>query len=156
MRVRSVGTSGDVACPRYQGFQIIHQRASEARTALSVACVILGRVPPPTTFHLVRRDEWEATDGSLAYLPADFAREGFVHCTDGADEVAATANRYFAEVEGDLLALVLDRSRIGAPIRYEDAREVYPHVYGPIQRAAIIQVLEMRRDATGAFLPPNQ
>jgi uncharacterized protein (DUF952 family) len=83
------------------------------------------------------------------------AQEGFVHCTDGADEVAATANRYFADEPGELLALVLDVDRLGAPIKYEDPRRVYPHVYGPIPRAAIVDVRSMPRDASGAFVAPQ-
>jgi len=78
-----------------------------------------------------------------------------VHCTDGADEVAATANRYFVDLVGDLLVLIVDRSRLHAPVRVDDERQVYPHIYGPIERAAIIQVLVMPRDASGAFGPPN-
>src|SRR6266849_548049 len=123
----------------------------------SVTCAILGRVPPPTnsqvspaersearaTFHLVSRAEWDAADPSTAYTPVAFERDGFAHCTDGGDEVAATANRYFGDLAGELLVLVLDRSRLGALIRYEDAAEIYPHVYGPIERAAVLQVLVM-------------
>lgn len=109
---------------------------------------------PPTTYHLVPREEWEATDTAQPYRPAAFGQDGFVHCTDGAEELAATANRYFASYHGDLLALVLDRARISAPVRYEDPGAVYPHVYGPIERSAIVEVLTMPRDARGAYLAP--
>jgi uncharacterized protein (DUF952 family) len=113
-------------------------------------------VPPSTTFHLVPRAEWDAADELAAYLPAAFEHDGFVHCTDGADEVALTANRYFSGFTGDLLVLVLDRSRLAAPVRYDDPAEVYPHIYGPIERDAILEVRVMPRDASGAFLPPSQ
>jgi uncharacterized protein (DUF952 family) len=108
------------------------------------------------TFHLVPRDEWEATDVEAAYVPSGFERDGFVHCTDGADELAATANRYFSDFTGELLVLVLDRAQLSAPVRYADPRQVYPHVYGPIDRAAIAQVLVMPRDAAGGFLAPGR
>lgn len=109
---------------------------------------------PPMTFHLVPRGEWEATDPSAPYVPSAFAADGFVHCTDGADELAATANRYFSAFNGELLALVLDTARLGSPVRYEDPRRVYPHVYGPIEREAIVNVLQMPRAADGTYLPP--
>jgi uncharacterized protein (DUF952 family) len=108
------------------------------------------------TFHLVPRTEWQAVDADAAYVPSSFGREGFVHCTDGADELAATANRYFADCPDELLAVVLDRSRLTAPVRYEDPRRVYPHVYGPIDRAAIVEVLVMPRDVDGAFVAPSR
>ncbi len=109
---------------------------------------------PPLTYHLVPRTEWEAADPNQPYLPNAFERDGFVHCTDGADEPAATANRYFAQFDGDLLGLVIDCARVSAPIRYEDPRGVYPHVYGPIERAAITDVLAMPRGPAGQFLAP--
>ena len=101
-----------------------------------------------TTYHLVPRRIWDAS-GELS------TPEGFIHCTDGADEVAATANRYFAQEQDELLALVIDLERVTAPVRYEDPRRVYPHIYGPIPREAIVQVLAMPRDAAGRFLPPQ-
>ena len=105
-------------------------------------------------YHLVPRTEWEASDPTQPYVPDAFGSEGFVHCTDGADEVAATANRYFADFQGELLALVLDRARLSAPVRYEDQRAVYPHVYGPIERAAIVHVLTLARNSRGAWRAP--
>ena len=111
--------------------------------------------PPATTYHLVSRQAWEAADPRRPYLPASFPAEGFVHCTDGAEELAATANRYFSAHDGELLALVIDRQRLTSPVRYEDPRNVYPHIYGPVQREAITGVRPMQRDSTGAWLPPR-
>jgi uncharacterized protein (DUF952 family) len=104
-----------------------------------------------TTYHLVPRRIWDVAEDP--YAPASLAEEGFVHCTDGADEVAATANRYFAGEQDELLAVVIDLERVTAPVKYEDPRRVYPHVYGPIPRDAVVNVLRMPRD--GAFLPPQ-
>jgi uncharacterized protein (DUF952 family) len=109
-------------------------------------------VAPPTTYHLVPSLEW--SDGDAPYVPTAFDRDGFVHCTDGAAEVAATANRYYADAD-DLLVLTIDRARLQALVRYEDPRQVYPHVYGPIERDAILKVEPMRRDAvSGAWMAP--
>jgi uncharacterized protein (DUF952 family) len=109
---------------------------------------------PPLTYHLVPRTDWAAADPTQPYQPSAFAREGFVHCTDGAEEVANTANRYFSAFEGDLLALVIDRARLASPVRYEDPAQVYPHIYGPIERDAIVHVVTMPRAPDGDFLPP--
>jgi uncharacterized protein (DUF952 family) len=53
-----------------------------------------------------------------------------VHCTDGAAEVAATANRYFAQLQDDLLVLTVDRDRLSSEVKYEDAGRIYPHAPG--------------------------
>jgi uncharacterized protein (DUF952 family) len=114
------------------------------------------RNTPTHTYHLVQRAEWEATDAAAPYTPVGFEREGFVHCTDGAEEVAATANRFFADLKDDLMVLVLDRDRLNAPVRYDDPRQIYPHIYGPVDRDAIVEALLMSRDANGKFVPPDQ
>jgi uncharacterized protein (DUF952 family) len=87
-------------------------------------------------------------------MPAAFAQDGFVHCTDGAAELAATANRYFSSVDEELLALVLEVGRLRSPVRYEDPQGIYPHIYGPIERDAIVDVLVMPRGENGRYLPP--
>jgi uncharacterized protein (DUF952 family) len=122
------------------------------RGAAPPGAVTLARVA--TTYHLVPRATWEAADPAAPYAPESLSSEGFVHCTDGPDEVALTANRYFRAEADDLLALLIDVGRLSAPVRYEDPRRVYPHVYGPIEREAILGVLEMPRAADGSFLPP--
>jgi uncharacterized protein (DUF952 family) len=109
---------------------------------------------PSLTYHLVPREEWLASDPSGPYVPAAFAADGFVHCTDGASEVAATANRYFVSFTGDLLLLTIDLARVSAPVKYEDSARIYPHVYGPIERDAIVEVRTMRREAHGSYVPP--
>lgn len=116
---------------------------------------MLERVPARTTYHLVPRREWDEHDRAQAYLPAAFAHDGFVHCTDGADELAATANRYFGALDDELLALVIDRSRLHAPVRYEDPGHIYPHVYGAIESDAILDVLLLRRSPDGAWVRPS-
>jgi uncharacterized protein (DUF952 family) len=87
------------------------------------------------------------------YVPASFEADGFVHCTDGVEEVAATANRYYSNV-ADLLVLTIDVGRLTSPVRYEDPGRIYPHVYGPIERGAILQVQPMRRASDSRWAPP--
>ena len=54
------------------------------------------------------------------------------------------------------LVLVIDLARVRAPVRYEDPRRVYPHIYGPLNRDAIITVLDVPRAPDGTFLPPPE
>jgi uncharacterized protein (DUF952 family) len=107
------------------------------------------------TFHLVPEDEWLPTDASRPYLPAAFERDGFIHCTDGAEELARTANRHYRDDPRGFLALVIDTRRVTAPVRYEDEARIYPHIYGALNRDAIVAVVPMPRSANGTFLPPD-
>lgn len=108
------------------------------------------------TYHLVAGEYYRDSDRSAPYVPEAFAADGFIHCTDGADNLVATANRRYAGDRRMFVALVIDTSKVAAEIRYEDAAGIYPHIYGPLNRDAIVDILPMLRAADGTFLPPKQ
>ena len=103
------------------------------------------------TFHLAPRPVWEALAADAPYFPERFAEEGFVHTTLGADNLLDVANRYYRGDPRPYCALLVDLDRIAAPWRFDEAGPLYPHIYGPIDRAAVVEVLPVERDATGAF-----
>jgi uncharacterized protein (DUF952 family) len=105
------------------------------------------------TYHLIPTAAWEALEPGRPYEAASLAREGFVHCTDGADELVATANRHYRDDERAFLVLTIDLDATGSPWRIEDERGIYPHVFGPIEWAAIVRRAPAPRDAAGLFLP---
>jgi uncharacterized protein (DUF952 family) len=106
----------------------------------------------PTTFHLVAKDAWDDADPGVPYVAGSLAVEGFVHCTDGVTEMIATANRHYRDDARRFLVLTIDLGRVGSPWRYDVPGSPYPHVYGPIERAGILRVIAMPRDAAGRFL----
>jgi uncharacterized protein (DUF952 family) len=106
-------------------------------------------------YHLVPIDYWEAQSADRPYVPTDFAREGFIHCTRGDEQLAVVANRYYWNDQRQWLVLVLDERAITAEIKYEPGRDglLYPHIYGPLNREAVIEVLPMPRDPDSVFQP---
>ena len=107
------------------------------------------------TFHLVAAEYFRDCDREAAYVPPDFERDGFIHCTDGAANVAEVANRYYRDDLRMYIALIIDKRRVAASIVYEDDERIYPHIYGSLNRDAIVSVAPMVRGSDGAFLPPN-
>ncbi len=105
-------------------------------------------------YHLVPIDYWEAQPTDRPYMPADYAREGFIHCTQGSDQVAIVANRYYRNDQREWLVLILDEQAITAEIKYERGHDglLYPHIYGPLNREAIQEVRHMLRDPDGTFI----
>ncbi|MBM3130184.1 MAG: DUF952 domain-containing protein [Chloroflexi bacterium] len=108
------------------------------------------------TYHLVPQTYFDALDPNTDYVPRDFACEGFIHCTDGADEMARTANRYYKANAEPHYYLYIYKARVRAPIRYDDAARVYPHIYGALNRDAIVAVRAARRATDGTFFAPER
>lgn len=107
------------------------------------------------TFHLVPKNYFDALDPRTAYVPEPFAREGFIHCTDGAEEMARIANQFYKSNPEPHYYLYIDKTRVRAPIRYADAAKIYPHIHGALNRDAIVAVRVAHRLDDGTFLPPE-
>lgn len=106
-------------------------------------------------YHLVSKVDWERSDPESNYAPAAFVQEGFIHCTDDPDEMAKIANLFYRHDPPPHLYLYIEKDRVAAPLRYDDAGRKYPHIYGSLNRDAIVAVREARRDGEGFFLPPK-
>jgi uncharacterized protein (DUF952 family) len=105
-------------------------------------------------YHLVPFDYWDALPTDRSYVPADFEREGFIHCTRGVEQLTVVANRYYRNDPREWLVLVLDEQAITSEIKYEPGGDglLYPHIYGPLNRDAVREVRSMPRSAEGTFL----
>lgn len=108
-----------------------------------------------TTFHLVAAEYYRDSDRGAPYVPADFEADGFIHCTDGAANVANVGNRYYRDDRRMYVVLVIDKAKVQAKMVYEDDAGIYPHIYGPLNRDAIVDILPVLRAAGGTFLPPQ-
>ena len=103
------------------------------------------------TFHMSPADLWAAADPNRPYEAPSLASEGFIHCTDGEEALIATADRHYASDPRPFVVLTVDLDAAGSPWRIEDAAGIYPHVYGPIDRSAIVEVRPMTRTDDGRF-----
>jgi uncharacterized protein (DUF952 family) len=84
---------------------------------------------------------------------------GFIHCSK-AHQVSGVANAVYAGVHG-LVLLVIDPERVTAPIREEspdgsDGNERYPHIYGPLNVDAVLEVVEFEPSSDGTFELPRK
>jgi uncharacterized protein (DUF952 family) len=104
-----------------------------------------------TIFHIVPADQWDAQD-TQPYRAASLATEGFIHCSNR-DQLAGVANLFYAS-HADLLVLHLDAERLTSPLHDDDigTGETFPHIYGPINRAAITTIEPLGRDANGRWV----
>jgi uncharacterized protein (DUF952 family) len=106
--------------------------------------------------HIARQSEWESGLESGSYVPAEFAGEGFIHMSTP-EQAHLPANALFSRRDG-LVLLWIDPARLTSELRYERAElgdEEFPHLFGPLDPAAVIGVTPLEPWEPGAFaLPP--
>ena len=103
--------------------------------------------------HLTRVDYYNSFAPDAPYLPRDYEQEGFIHCTQGSGLMLQIANKFYREVPGEFQALILDEGKIMAPVKWEPAGSIlFPHIYGPLNRDAVIDIVALKRAPDGEFI----
>ncbi|MGF1602981.1 MAG: DUF952 domain-containing protein [Thermosynechococcaceae cyanobacterium] len=112
---------------------------------------------PTSIYHLVPASQLKAGIEGAVYMPQRFALDGFVHCAESPITTVAVANDYFATLDEPLAVLEIDPLRLSAPLKFEapaplsggtahlKMASLFPHVYGPIDRAAIRSAAVLRQ-----------
>lgn len=92
-------------------------------------------------FHVVLPEAWAAFDTGI-YRHKSLADEGFIHCSF-ADQLDGVIDRYYAG-QPSVVVLEIETERLMSRVINEPstAREIYPHIYGPINRDAIVSAVE--------------
>lgn len=96
-------------------------------------------------FHIATRADWEAATRSGNYTTSTVGRsledEGFIHASR-ADQVQGVFDRYYRDLPEPLVLLSVSPLRLSnAEVREEPVGgDVYPHIYGPINRGAVVDV----------------
>ncbi|WP_161973220.1 DUF952 domain-containing protein [Halostella litorea] len=107
--------------------------------------------------HVLSRADWETFRDQGEYRPRSIDEEGFVHCSK-LGQVGLVADYNHAD-DDELVLVLLDESRLDAPVRYEtdgeDGKSAFPHVYGPLTMDAVIETVPFEQDETGFRLPEN-
>ncbi len=116
-------------------------------------------------YHITTEADFRAQLAGHAYRPPNLAVDGFVHCALE-DSVIAVANDFYAQAAVPVLLLEIDPARLTAETRYEAPAPIavggtshlagaalFPHVYGPIDREAIVGVGVLSKDADGYRWP---
>ena len=106
-------------------------------------------------FHVCTRAQADAALALGEYRVPSLESEGFIHLSQ-AHQVQGVADRYYAGQSG-LVLLVVAPDRLHAPLRWEppgslrvaagakrpDAAQLFPHLYGPLNTDAVLEVLDL-------------
>ena len=88
--------------------------------------------------------EWAATLAKGAYEGSEVdMRDGFIHLS-ATHQVRETAQKHFSG-KAELLLVSVREESLGQSLKWEVSRggELFPHVYGPLPFAAVIEVIPL-------------
>ena len=96
-------------------------------------------------YHIVPAADWKPYEDKANYEVASLQTEGFIHLSRQ-EQVDGTLNRYYQNVP-NLLLLHVDINKLTHEVKYEPStnNELFPHLYGPLNKSAIIRVEELNR-----------
>ncbi len=125
------------------------------------ACLFARIGQMPTIVVIAKRAAWEqalkAGEYTQSTIRKTLAEVGFIHCSLP-DQTVAIANRHFAGEE-DLMLLLIDETKVHAPIQYEGAQSgrsgIFPHIYGALNTDAVYKTVPLPKSSSGAFAMPE-
>ncbi len=114
--------------------------------------------------HITPADHFRTQEKSGVYVTGSLTAEGFIHCTKELEVMLRVANRFYRNVQGDVLILVIDPRKVKAEVKYEPPAHpepdpdsplnsiLFPHIYGTLNLDAVIEVRVAKRADDGTFL----
>jgi len=123
----------------------------------------------PFVFHMVEVKNWRQTiTTDSIYYPPTYEADGFTHGTANPAKLLSVANHFYTDIVGDWYCLQMTEQSLadtGVKIIFEPAAavgntastneaasgELFPHIYGGISPAAVINIFPISRDAFGGF-----
>jgi uncharacterized protein (DUF952 family) len=94
---------------------------------------------------------YEAAKEAGMYAPDSLQLEGFIHASP-AHQLNRVANKYYRQYES-LCLLTVETDKVSAEIKWEAISngDLYPHIYGPLNMNAVIQVTQLNRNASQMY-----
>jgi uncharacterized protein (DUF952 family) len=115
-------------------------------------------------YHITSRQAWNNAKEGGEYRSASLESEGFIHCSTES-QVASVAEKYY-KGERDLVLLVIEPALLSADLKWEPPSggpppgvpegDLFPHIYGPINLDAVVQVLDLLSNVDGKIHFPEQ
>lgn len=114
-------------------------------------------------FHITPRADWEAAQAEGKYTADSLRIEGFIHCSTLA-QILPVAEKYYKGQSG-LVLLMIEPTLLSSTLKWEapsggtpppgvPVGDKFPHIYGPINLDAVVNVFDFIRDSNGGWSLP--
>ncbi len=104
-------------------------------------------------YHLALANQWAEAQSAGSYtvstLGMDLAEVGFIHCSRET-QVDGVYEAFYSRMSEPVLLLTIDTDLLTSPWQYDDVgqAETFPHIYGPLDLAAVVKVEPFRPSAS--------
>ncbi len=114
-------------------------------------------------FHITSRRDWIEATRTGQYSSPSLSTDGFIHGST-ITQVVPVAEKYYKGQTG-LLLLEIDPKRLTSEVKWEPPSgggpppgvpegDAFPHIYGPVNLDAVVQVIDFEPGAGGGFSLP--
>ena len=115
--------------------------------------------------HLLSRASWLEAQSHGELVAPSVATEGFAHCSTE-HQIVDVANKYYRGAS-NMVLIHIDPAKLTSILKFEPPAHVdgspalphealFPHIYGPINLDAVIDVIDFSCDEQGSFSLPAQ
>ena len=108
-------------------------------------------------YHITSAARWDDAQNVGKYIPPNFAKEQFIHCSYS-HQILTVAHRFYRGQSG-LVILVIESSKINSSLIEENLEggiELYPHLYSVLPIQAVIRAIAFPCNADGSFNLPEE
>ena len=115
--------------------------------------------------HLLSRESWVEAQAQGQHVAPSVATEGFAHCSTE-HQMVDVANKYYSGAT-NMVLLNIDPTKLTSQLKFEPPAHLdgspalphepmFPHIYGPINLDAVIEVIDFPSRSNGEFVAPPQ
>jgi uncharacterized protein (DUF952 family) len=115
-------------------------------------------------YHITSRSAWSEARERGDYRADSLESEGFIHCSTET-QVLPVAHKFYAGQQ-DLLLLVIEPTLLASDLKWEPPTggtpppgvpegDLFPHIYGPINLDAVVQVFDLQSNPDGQYSFPK-
>jgi len=109
-------------------------------------------------YHAIAKSEWEKVKQNDEYIHPSLENDGFIRFSL-LEQVISIAYYMYSSSENEILLLEVDEKKLASKVLHEDLKlhGRYPHVYGPVNMDAIVNVYPLERETKGiGFILPEK
>ncbi len=115
-------------------------------------------------YHITSRQAWNEARERGDYRAESLETEGYIHCSTESQVLPVAQNFY--KGKNDLYLLVIEPALLASDLKWEPPSggtppsgipegDLFPHIYGPINLDAVIQVFDLLSNSDGKYHFPE-